>query len=55
MGETQIRFEDGAAYERMMGNWSQRAGSIFLGINGRTPVLVDDVWTIRDQATEFSK
>src|SRR5262245_5345336 len=30
MGETQIRFEDGAAYERMMGNWSQRAGSIFL-------------------------
>src|SRR5215468_4859737 len=30
MGETQIRFEDGAAYERNMGNWSQRAGSIFL-------------------------
>src|SRR5215468_6024675 len=30
MGETQIRFEDGAAYERMMGNWSRRAGSIFL-------------------------
>jgi len=30
MGETQIRFDDGAAYERMMGNWSQRAGSIFL-------------------------
>src|SRR5262249_48266786 len=30
MAETQIRFEDGAAYERNMGNWSQRAGSIFL-------------------------
>ena len=30
MAETQIRFDDGAAYERMMGNWSQRAGSIFL-------------------------
>src|SRR5215472_9324185 len=30
MAETQIRFEDGAAYEREMGNWSRRAGSIFL-------------------------
>src|SRR6516225_6432088 len=30
MGETQIRFEDGAGYERNMGDWSQRAGSIFL-------------------------
>jgi ubiquinone/menaquinone biosynthesis C-methylase UbiE len=30
MGETQIRFDDGAAYERMMGNWSRRAGNIFL-------------------------
>jgi hypothetical protein len=30
MAETQIRFDDGAAYERMMGNWSQRAGSIFI-------------------------
>jgi len=30
MAETQLRFDDGAAYERMMGNWSQRAGSIFL-------------------------
>jgi len=26
----QIRFEDGAAYERMMGKWSQLAGNIFL-------------------------
>jgi ubiquinone/menaquinone biosynthesis C-methylase UbiE len=30
MAEDQIRFDDGAAYERMMGNWSQRAGGIFL-------------------------
>jgi ubiquinone/menaquinone biosynthesis C-methylase UbiE len=30
MAETQIRFDDGAAYERMMGNWSRRAGEIFL-------------------------
>jgi len=28
--DTQIRFDDGAAYERMMGNWSRRAGTIFL-------------------------
>jgi len=26
-----------------------------ININGRTPVLIDDVWTIRDQATEFSE
>jgi ubiquinone/menaquinone biosynthesis C-methylase UbiE len=30
VAETQIRFDDGAAYERMMGNWSRRAGNIFL-------------------------
>lgn len=30
MAETQIRYDDGAAYERAMGNWSRRAGSIFL-------------------------
>ena len=30
MAEDQIRFDDGAAYERMMGNWSQRAGGTFL-------------------------
>lgn len=30
MAESQIRFEDGAAYERMMGVWSQLAGGIFL-------------------------
>jgi SAM-dependent methyltransferase len=30
MAEPQIRFDDGAAYERMMGVWSGIAGSIFL-------------------------
>lgn len=30
MAERQIRFEDGAAYERMMGIWSRLAGDIFL-------------------------
>lgn len=30
MAGSQIRFEDGAAYERMMGVWSRLAGEIFL-------------------------
>lgn len=30
MSESQIRFEDGAAYERMMGVWSRLVGEIFL-------------------------
>ena len=30
MAETQFRFQDGAAYERMMGVWSRLAGDIFL-------------------------
>jgi SAM-dependent methyltransferase len=30
MTEQHIRFDDGAAYERMMGRWSQLAGAIFL-------------------------
>jgi SAM-dependent methyltransferase len=30
MTNGQIRFEDGAAYERMMGTWSRLAGDIFL-------------------------
>jgi ubiquinone/menaquinone biosynthesis C-methylase UbiE len=30
MAEDQIRFDDGAAYKRAMGNWSRRAGNIFL-------------------------
>jgi ubiquinone/menaquinone biosynthesis C-methylase UbiE len=30
MGEPQIRYDDGAAYERMMGSWSRAAGQIFL-------------------------
>jgi SAM-dependent methyltransferase len=30
MAKDQIRFEDGAAYERMMGTWSRLAGDVFL-------------------------
>ncbi len=30
MAESQIRFDDGAAYERMMGAWSRLAGTVFL-------------------------
>ena len=30
MAENQIRFDDGAAYERMMGTWSRLVGEIFL-------------------------
>jgi ubiquinone/menaquinone biosynthesis C-methylase UbiE len=30
MPEQQIRFDDGAGYERMMGTWSRLAGDIFL-------------------------
>jgi SAM-dependent methyltransferase len=30
MADGQIRFEDGAAYERMMGTWSRLAGEIFI-------------------------
>ncbi len=30
MTENQIRFEDGAGYERMMGTWSRLAGTVFL-------------------------
>jgi ubiquinone/menaquinone biosynthesis C-methylase UbiE len=30
MGKIQIRYDDGAAYERMMGTWSRAAGEIFL-------------------------
>jgi SAM-dependent methyltransferase len=30
MAESQIKFDDGAAYERMMGAWSRIAGDIFL-------------------------
>jgi trans-aconitate methyltransferase len=31
MVEPKIRFDDGAAYEEMMGVWSRFAGEIFLG------------------------
>jgi SAM-dependent methyltransferase len=30
MSEPQIRFDDGAGYERMMGKWSRLAGGVFL-------------------------
>jgi len=30
MAEPQIRFDDGAIYERMMGIWSRLAGDVFL-------------------------
>ena len=30
MAEPQIRFTDGAAYERMMGVWSRLAGEVFI-------------------------
>ena len=30
MAESQYRFDDGAAYERMMGTWSRLAGAIFI-------------------------
>jgi ubiquinone/menaquinone biosynthesis C-methylase UbiE len=30
MGEIQIRYDDGAAYERMMGTWSRAASETFL-------------------------
>ena len=30
MAEHQIRFDDGVAYERMMGAWSRLAGGTFL-------------------------
>jgi len=39
MAEQQIRFDDGAAYERMMGQWSRIAGDIFLDWVGPAPGL----------------
>ena len=30
MDKTQIRYDDGVAYERMMGTWSRAAGETFL-------------------------
>lgn len=39
MAEPQIRFEDGAAYERMMGVWSRLAGEVFLEWLGPRPGL----------------
>ena len=39
MTEPQIRFDDGAAYERMMGVWSQLAGKDFLAWLAPAPAL----------------
>lgn len=39
MAEQGIRFDDGASYERMMGIWSQLAGSIFLDWLSAPPQL----------------
>src|SRR5213082_2827160 len=39
MAEQQIRFEDGAAYERMMGAWSRLTGNIFLDWLAPSPGL----------------
>jgi SAM-dependent methyltransferase len=39
MAEQQIRFEDGAAYERMMGAWSRTTGGVFLDWLAPSPGL----------------
>jgi SAM-dependent methyltransferase len=39
MTEQKIRFDDGAAYERMMGTWSRMAGRVFLDWLGPPPGL----------------
>lgn len=39
MAETPIRFDDGAAYERMMGNWSRRVGEKFIDWLAPSPGL----------------
>lgn len=39
MAEQTLRFEDGAAYERMMGIWSRKAGEVFLGWLAPAPGL----------------
>jgi ubiquinone/menaquinone biosynthesis C-methylase UbiE len=39
MAETPFRFEDGAAYERMMGTWSRLVGDVFLDWLAPSPGL----------------
>jgi SAM-dependent methyltransferase len=39
LAENKIRFDDGAAYERMMGVWSRLAGTIFLDWLAPAPAL----------------
>ena len=42
MVQAQIRYDDGAAYERMMGAWSRIAGEIFLDWLGAAAWLAMD-------------
>src|SRR5215471_17776524 len=39
MPEAQIRYEDGAGYERYMGDWSRRVGAVFLDWLAPSPGL----------------
>jgi ubiquinone/menaquinone biosynthesis C-methylase UbiE len=39
MTVTQMRFDDGAGYERYMGDWSQRVGAVFLDWLAASPGL----------------
>ncbi len=71
MADLQIRFEDGAAYERSMGGWSRLAGEVFLdwlapkpglrwidigcGNGAFTQVLVDRVAAAEVQAIDRSE
>ena len=40
MGDQEIRFDDGEAYERFMGTWSRLVGEVFLDWIGPEPGLV---------------
>jgi len=49
MAEQQIRFDDGAAYERMMGTCSRLAGNIFLDWLAPRPGLSMDRHRLRQR------
>src|SRR5437016_14243467 len=71
MAEQQIRFVDGAAYERMMGTWSRLAGEIFIdwlaprsglrwidvgcGNGAFTQLIVDRCWPAEVQGIDPSE
>src|SRR5262249_15686623 len=40
MAVPQIRFDDGLSYERYMGDWSRRVGSVFLDLRASGPPRV---------------